>query len=285
MKQYKWHQRWYVWLVLTIVFLLAVQILFSITAPNKWLEAVWEAGDLISFVGTIVLGFIAVKQTAEANRTAELATSTSNKLIELQRKEYIPIISVTGFVGLTKHQYHDIDDKHISKIGIGELRTKDNEVELGYMLSLYEAEFDTQKSVFCRSYEMHIKYTGKFIVKDVIIESVTFVGNDFCQEFNVNSSLETSLCNEEEMRLFMFLMSNEDFTDVSKLAYRYLTANKLCCLVKMVGMDGEEYKEQIVVNKHLVKEKEARFNEDNVELPLSAYYDVEEIKSVYDAEL
>lgn len=284
MKQCKWHKKWYVWLALTIIFLLAVQILFSIPAPNKWLEAVWEAGDLISFVGTIVLGFIAVKQTAEANRTAELATSTSNKLIELQQKEYIPIISVTGFVGLTKHQYHDIDDKHISKIGIGELRTKENEVELGYMLSVYEEGFNTEKRAFCRSYEMHIKYTGKFIVKDVVLESVIFEGNDFCKEYNVNTSLETSLCNEEEMRLFMFLMSNEDFTDVSTSAYRYLTANKLCCVVKMIGMDGKAYKERMVVNKHLVKEKETRFNEDNVELPLSAYYDVEEIKSVHSAE-
>ena len=118
MKQLKWYQKWYVWSILTIMFLLVVQVLFSIPAPNKWLVAVWEAGDLIGFIGTIVLGFIAVKQTAEANKTAELATSTSNKLIELQQKEYIPVISVTGFVGVTKHQYHDIDDKHISKIGI-----------------------------------------------------------------------------------------------------------------------------------------------------------------------
>jgi len=284
MKQCKWHQKWYVWLVLTIIFLLVVQILFSIPAPNKWLEAVWEAGDLISFVGTIVLGFIAVKQTAEANKTAKLTTSTSNKLIELQQKEYVPVIRVTGFVGLTKHQYHDIDDKHISKIGIGELRTKENEVDLGYMLSVYEEGFNTEKRAFCRSYEMHIKYTGKFIVKDVVLESVIFEGNDFCKEYNVNTSLEASLCNEEEMPLFMILMSNEDFTDVSTTAYSYLTANKLCCVVKMIGMDGKVYKERIVINKHLVKEKEARFNEDNVELQLSAYYDVEEIKSVHSAE-
>ena len=131
---------------------------------------------------------------------------------------------------------------------------------------------------------MHIKYTGKFIVKDVILESVTFEGNDFCQEYNVSTPLETSLCNEEEMRLFMFLMSNEDFTDVSTSAYRYLTAYKLIYVVKMIGMDGKEYKERMVVNKHLVKEKEARFNEDNVELLLSAYYDVEEIQQVHGEE-
>lgn len=278
MKQNKWYQKWYVWLVLTIVFLSLVQILFTIPAPNKWLDAVWEAGDLISFIGTIVLGFIAVKQTAEANKTAELATNTSNKLIELQQKEYIPIISVTGFVGLTKHQYHDIADKYISKIGIGELRTKENEVNLCYMLSVYEDGFNAQKSAFCRSYEMHIKYTGKIMVKDFILETVIFEGDDFYKEYNVNTSLETSLFNEGEMRLFMFLMSNENFTDISTSAYRYLTARNLCYVVKMIGMDGKEYKERIVLNKHLVKEKEAQFNEDNVEMLLSAYYDVEEVQ-------
>ena len=280
MKQLKWYQRWYVWLILTILFLVVVQVLFRIPAPNKWLDAVWDAGDVISFVGTIVLGFIAVKQTAEANRTAELATNTSNKLIELQQKEYIPVISVTGFVGLTKHQYHNIDDKHISKIGIGEFRTKENEVELGYMLSVYEDGFTARKSAFCRSYEMHIKYTGKFIVKDIILESVIFEGYEFYQKYKVNASLESSLCNEEEMRLFMFLMSNEDFTDASTNAYRYLTAHKLSYEVKLIGVDGQVYKERMVVNKHLVKEKEAQFNEENVEMLLSAYYDVDEVQKV-----
>ena len=285
MKQLKWYQRWYVWLIISILFLVVVQVLFRIPAPNKWLDAVWEAGDLISFVGTIVLGFIAVKQTAEANRIAKLATNTSNKLIELQQKEYIPVISVTGFVGLTKHQYYDIDDKHISKIGIGELRTKENEVEIGYMLSVYEDGFTTQKSAFCRSYEMHIKYTGKFIVKDIILESVIFEGNEFYRKYNVNASLESSLCNEEEMRLFMFLISNEDFTDATTNAYCYLTAHKLSCIVKMIGMDGKEYKERMVVIKHLVKEKEAKFSEENVEMPLSAYYDVEEVQKVHGTEI
>lgn len=113
------------------------------------------------------------------------------------------------------------------------------------------------------------------------MESVIFEGNEFYRKFNVNASLESSLCDEEEMRLFMFLMSNEDFTDASTNAYCYLTAHKLSYIVKMIGLDGKEYKERMVVNKHLIKEKEARFNEENVEMPLSAYYDVEEVRKVY----
>ena len=117
------------------------------------------------------------------------------------------------------------------------------------------------------------------------MESVIFEGYEFYQKYNVNASLESSLCNEEEMRLFMFLMSNEDFTDASTNAYRYLTAHKLSYEVKMIGVDGKAYKERMVVNKHLVKEKEAQFNEENVEMPLSAYYDVEEVQKVQGAEI
>ena len=87
------------------------------------------------------------------------------------------------------------------------------------------------------------------------------------------------------MRLFMFLMSNEDFTDVTTNAYRHLSAHKLSCIIKMTGMDGKEYKERMVVNKHLVKEKEAKFSEENVEMPLSAYYDVEEVQKVHGTEI
>ena len=55
------------WIISCIVFLVVVQILYTIPAPSKWLEARWEAGDLISFVGTIVLGIVAIWQTKEAN--------------------------------------------------------------------------------------------------------------------------------------------------------------------------------------------------------------------------
>lgn len=69
------------WLCLPIIFLLIVQILFSIPAPCKWLEAVWGAGDFISFVGTIFLGYITISQTERANKMAE-------KMMEIENDRY-----------------------------------------------------------------------------------------------------------------------------------------------------------------------------------------------------
>ena len=91
------------WVVVTAIFLIIVQVLFRIEAPCKWLDAVWEAGDLISLVGTLVLGYVAVLQTQRANDMADDANTTSRKLIELQKAEYTPVVTIKEFAGITKH--------------------------------------------------------------------------------------------------------------------------------------------------------------------------------------
>lgn len=79
---------WKYWLIGTIVFLIAVHILFNIHPPYKWLEAVWSAGDLITLVGTLVLGYIAIKQTNEANERTEAANEISRRLMDLEFERY-----------------------------------------------------------------------------------------------------------------------------------------------------------------------------------------------------
>lgn len=83
-----WLTKWWVWLIICIVFLAAVQISFSITAPNKWLRAVWAAGDLITFVGTITLGYVALRQSKMANDMAEQANMVSKALMEIEQNRY-----------------------------------------------------------------------------------------------------------------------------------------------------------------------------------------------------
>lgn len=54
-------------IVIGIVTLATVHLLFSIPAPLPWMQAVWGAGDLITYIGTIVLGIVAFAQNAQAN--------------------------------------------------------------------------------------------------------------------------------------------------------------------------------------------------------------------------
>lgn len=71
----------------SFMFLLIVQILFSIPTPCKWLEAVWESGDFISFLGTIFLGGITVYQTQRANEI-------SFKLLQIEEERRRPQIDI-----------------------------------------------------------------------------------------------------------------------------------------------------------------------------------------------
>lgn len=55
-------------IMLSLLFLLIVQILFSIPAPYQWLDAVWDAGDFIIYIGTIGLGILVYEQNQQNNK-------------------------------------------------------------------------------------------------------------------------------------------------------------------------------------------------------------------------
>ena len=90
-----------VWVIATIIFLLVVQVVYTIPAPCKWLDAVWGAGDFISLVGTLVLGFISMKQTKIANQMAEKANEMSRRLMNIEDERYKlerrPFVMVTDW--------------------------------------------------------------------------------------------------------------------------------------------------------------------------------------------
>lgn len=83
--------KWWIWLIASITFLFVVQILFSIPAPCKWLDAVWEAGDFISFVGTMVLGYVAISQTERANKMSERLMDIENNRYKLDIRPFVMI--------------------------------------------------------------------------------------------------------------------------------------------------------------------------------------------------
>lgn len=50
------------WAVMSILFAIAVHMAFSVTAPTAWLTAKWSPGDILTYVGTVSLGLLAVWQ-------------------------------------------------------------------------------------------------------------------------------------------------------------------------------------------------------------------------------
>lgn len=100
----KMQNKWWVWVISSISFLLIVHILFSIPAPCKWLEAVWEAGDFISFVGTMVLGCVAYHQAEQANKMSE-------KLMDIENNRYK--LDIRPFVMLTGWKAYELEIKKL----------------------------------------------------------------------------------------------------------------------------------------------------------------------------
>lgn len=74
--------------------ILIIHVLFKIRTGIYWIEAEWEAGevlgyfgDVLSFVGTIILGAIAIFQTEKANNLNE-------ELLDIERNRIKPCIDV-----------------------------------------------------------------------------------------------------------------------------------------------------------------------------------------------
>lgn len=79
-----------------IIPLIGTHIISNIPSPSAYLVAVWEpgdllgyAGDVLSFLGTIVLGYIAVTQSDNANKL-------SMELAELEWKRHQPCFDIVS---------------------------------------------------------------------------------------------------------------------------------------------------------------------------------------------
>ena len=263
-------EKWWCWLLASAMFLAFVQVLFTIEAPNKWLEAKWDAGDLISFAGTIVLGFIAISQTQYANKM-------NQKLLEMQYNEYRPLLEITGMVGITKHQLTPAEEDFDKSIALHVMRDAENKVYLGYSKAFKVDEMDCSKETFCRSYEIHCKYNGKAAIESLSVKSLAFEGIEYCKDFNIGGDNLMSLTPGEEQSFFFFLVSNSNFQETSSQAYQLISTRKMVLTVILTTFDGKRYNEKISIVKHLVREPEQRFNLPNVELPVSVSYELRDM--------
>lgn len=286
-KKGQWFKRilgkWYFWAIASVVFLVGVQVAFVIPAPNKWFDAAWEAGEFISFVGTIILGYVAMRQTQYANKMAEDANAvakdaneTSRKLIQLQEEEYIPVVAVSSFAGMSKFNIEGERTPFQAEMVAVQLRDENNNVSVGYSLAILAEGSNIEEKTNCRAYEIHFVYSGHFVVSSFIIKSITFKSKDFEKTYPISKATPISLCDKEKLTLQVFLLSNEDFMKKDTEAYKYIAAGKFVIEIEMTSMHGKVYTENIVIEKMLIEKPEPVLKMPNIELKLSAAYQVEE---------
>lgn len=72
-----------IWIIIIILFIFVIHFLFSIEAPYKWLIPNWSAGDILTFIGTVSLGLLAIWQNNNLQKTNE----KSQERMELLAKE------------------------------------------------------------------------------------------------------------------------------------------------------------------------------------------------------
>ena len=101
-----------IWIAVAVIGLLVVQICFSIQAPYKWMEAVWEPGDLLALIGTLTLGYISIRQTAKAN-------DMSKRLMDIETERYK--MEIRPFVMVTNWEVLPVNHSDICAIPPKEL--------------------------------------------------------------------------------------------------------------------------------------------------------------------
>lgn len=69
------------YMICMVAVLVGTHILFKCPAPVPCLVHVWEAGDIITFAGTIILGYMTYMQNTQANET-------NKRILEQQRNEF-----------------------------------------------------------------------------------------------------------------------------------------------------------------------------------------------------
>ncbi len=81
--------------VTLLILLVGVQLLFLIPAPYRFLDAVWEPGEILTLLGSVFLGIVAVYQTYESN-------ALSKRMLDLEEDKYKlelrPFVMITDSV-------------------------------------------------------------------------------------------------------------------------------------------------------------------------------------------
>lgn len=153
------HKKLAILIVVLLVLLpiLTIHILFKIKTEFYWLQATWQSGEILSyfgdvltFIGTIVLGYVAITQTERAN-------SLTHALLKIEKNRTQPYIEIN-----TSNLYNvSLDADRTGKL---DSLNRQNSIILEL---LYTCNPRTGNTVNCALIELEIKNTGFSNIKNI----------------------------------------------------------------------------------------------------------------------
>lgn len=92
---------WITWAIISILFAVLIHFLFVLVGPD-WLQARWGAGDILTYVGTVSLGLLAVWQNERFKKENDIAQERLERLS--QQSNELAIINK-----ILEHEEHRIE--------------------------------------------------------------------------------------------------------------------------------------------------------------------------------
>ena len=139
---------------------------------------------------------------------------------------------------------------------------------------MLDLNYNPPNSQFMRTYEINFQYLGKNAVENIVLNSVKFKSGEFEKNFFVGKKLDMSLYDKQNFKLILNVHSDNDFTTNNTEGNNIIKSARLEMNFEMFSLTDIHYEENITIIKHLVKEPEKQLNIPNIELMVSAQYEV-----------
>lgn len=251
--------------IIVILPVIAIGILYLFWSKNLFDNPDFWYGYMAYF-GTTCLAIVSLWQNENANIINE-------RLNELQKNEYTPNLIVTGLLGIYyfKENYSNIKNKN--DIFVTEMRTKDNDIQLGYGVCLIDDDFSDAKYIIPRTYIINLKSVSKSLITKIELKSISFIGAEFQKVYAINKTLDISINDNDELKLFIYHFLNINNHNRNSFLY----CRKMRFNILIYTSLNKVFKETITVDKHFIKNYVEGWFKGNIELMVSSSFEIEEI--------
>lgn len=242
--------------------LLVIHILFLWNSGIDWLVARWTPGDLMGYIagfeallGTVILGFITVKQNRDAQKMNERLSKENNYLQKISVQKLLPIIEISKVV---VEDAQEISSNYAVKnsILVSESISSD---ERKTFIDIYTTPVGSQK-FFLKAVKLTLKNISEGIIRKMTVEQIDFphfrlngeyVQTTVCVGLKKYNAMSDLLLPGQEIEVLVRIY----FDDVRLMRFwemhgsNSIGAFRMEIYLKNTTITGIECKEKIVIDK------------------------------------